>query len=112
MKQSVVGWLAAQLAVMEKRCKEAVVAREHLADKMTELERERKASDKRNGEMLLRIGKLGSELEEEKEVGEGLLLHTWTDVPPSAEQVFDWQPTAMEGALGGSGAQVAFHSGA
>ena len=59
-----------QLQVVESRCRAAVSEKEQQDVKVTELEKERKASEKKVASQQTKLTKLTAELKEEKEVGE------------------------------------------
>ena len=52
----------------EGRCRAAVTKKEELEGRINELEKEKKACDKRNGQLQSRLSKHSAELKEEKEV--------------------------------------------
>ena len=57
-----------QLKVVEDRCRVAVSKKEELEGKISDLEKEKKGSDKRSSQLQSRVTKLSAELKEEKEV--------------------------------------------
>jgi len=63
--------------VVEGRCRVAVSKKEEWEGKISDLEREKKAADKRNGQLQSKVTKLGAELKEEKEVRWFLKCKVW-----------------------------------
>lgn len=57
-----------QLQVVESRCRTAVSEKEQLEVKVTELEKEKKASERKLASQQTKLNKLTAELKEEKEV--------------------------------------------
>lgn len=61
-----------QLMVMESRCRGLVSAKEQLEEQVSELEREKKANDKKLQQLQAKVAKLTSDLKEEKELNKCL----------------------------------------
>lgn len=57
-----------QLSVMETRCRAAVSEKEQLGFKLTEMEKEKKAIEKKLTQQQSKVTKLSADLKEEKEV--------------------------------------------
>lgn len=68
-----------QLQVVESRCRVAVSEKEVLEARLMEIEKERRASDKKNNQQQTKLSKLSAELKEEKEVGQRW-LHVYSAI--------------------------------
>ena len=65
-----------QLQVVESRCRVAVSEKEDLEAKVMEVEKERRASDKKNHLQQIKLSKIAAELKEEKEVWQSYIYNT------------------------------------
>jgi len=80
-----------KLAVMESRCRNAVMDKEQLEEHLLDLEREKKSNERKSSQLQARLSKLAAELKEEKEMNKCLSDNqkVWRERVSSLEKTID-----------------------